>query len=106
MRFTFPGTQTTLKAHYAEGFKPPSFFALGDPISGNPDLVSETTKSTELGLEQGFWGDRASFGASLFKTQYKNLIDFDFATFRLVNRNRVNADGAEIGTEIKAAGSA
>lgn len=96
VRFTFPGTQTTLKAHYAEGFKPPSFFALGDPIAGNPDLVSETSKSTEIGFEQGFWGDRANFGASLFKTQYKNLIDFDFATFRLVNRNRVNADGAEL----------
>ena len=96
VRFTFPGTRTTLKAHYAEGFKPPSFFALGDPIAGNPDLVSETSKSTEIGLEQGFWGDRASFGAALFKTQYKNLIDFDFATFRLVNRNRVNADGAEL----------
>ncbi len=95
VRFTFPGTHTTLKAHYAEGFKPPSFFALGDPISGNPDLVSETNKSHEIGFEQGFWGDRASFGAALFKTEYKNLIDFDFATFQLVNRNRVNADGGE-----------
>ena len=96
VRFTFPGTKTTLKAHYAEGFKPPSFFALGDPIAGNPDLLSETSKSTEIGFEQGFFGDRASFGAALFKTKYKNLIDFDFATFRLVNRNRVNADGAEL----------
>ncbi len=96
VRFTVPGTQTTFKAHYAEGFKPPSFFALGDPISGNPDLISETSKSAQIGFEQGFWDARASFGASLFKTQYKNLIDFDFATFRLVNRNRVNADGGEL----------
>lgn len=96
VRFTFPGTMTTLKAHYAEGFKPPSFFALGDPISGNPDLLSETSKGVEIGFEQGFWANRANFGAALFKTKYKNLIDFDFATFRLVNRNRVNADGAEL----------
>ena len=101
MRFTFPGTKTTLKAHYAEGFKPPSFFALGDPIAGNPDLLSETSKSTEIGFEQEFWGDRASFNAALFKTKYKNLIDFDFATFRLVNRNRVNADGAELEFKVR-----
>ncbi len=101
VRFTFPGTKTTLKAHYAEGFKPPSFFALGDPIAGNPDLLSETSKSTEIGFEQEFWGDRASFNAALFKTKYKNLIDFDFATFRLVNRNRVNADGAELEFKVR-----
>jgi vitamin B12 transporter len=101
VRFTIPGTQTTLKAHYAEGFKPPSFFALGDPISGNPDLLSETSKSTEIGFEQGLWGDRASISAALFKTKYKNLIDFDFATFKLVNRNRVNADGAEVEFKVR-----
>ena len=96
VRFTFPDTKTTLKAHYARRLQTTEFFVLGDPISGNPKLPFRNHKSAEIGFEQGFWADRASFSAALFKTKYKNLIDFDFATFRLVNRNRVNADGAEL----------
>ena len=78
VRFTIPGTKTTLKAHYAEGFKPPSFFALGDPITGNPDLVSETSKSTEIGFEQGFWGDRANIRWFPVQNQIQKFNRFRF----------------------------
>ena len=39
-----PGTATTLKASYSEGFKPPSFFALGFPLGGNPALDPERSR--------------------------------------------------------------
>ncbi len=54
------GRQTTLKANLNEGFKPPSFFALGFPIGGNPDLKPERSKNVDLTLARrigaaGLW---------------------------------------------------
>ncbi len=95
-RYDFLDSGTTIKAHYAEGFRPPSFFALGEPNFGNPALVPETSKSAELAFEQSFLNDRYRIGLSAFKTQTENLIDFDFSTFKLVNRNKVDAKGLEL----------
>lgn len=94
-RYDIGESGTTIKAHYAEGFRPPSFFALGEPNFGNPALVPETSKSAELGVEQSLFNDHYRLGLSAFKTQTKNLIDFDFSTFKLVNRNKVDANGLE-----------
>jgi iron complex outermembrane receptor protein/vitamin B12 transporter len=98
VRYTFPNTDTTLKARYSEGFRPPSFYALGNPLVGNPKLVSETSKGGEVGVEQGLLADRARLSVTAFKTRYKNLVDFDptIPPFgQLVNRSTVDADGAE-----------
>ncbi len=102
VRYNFPASGTALKARYSEGFRPPSFFALASPIVGNPNLVSETSRSGELGVEQAL-GDSAQLGASVFKTRTKNLIDFD-STFgtgpigfgQIVNRNTVESKGIEL----------
>jgi outer membrane receptor protein involved in Fe transport len=101
IRVGIPGTETTLKARYAEGFRPPSFFALGDPIAGNPNLVSETSSGYEAGLEQIFWRGRAQLDVTAFTTRYKNLIDFDTTTFRLVNRATVDAQGVETSLRVQ-----
>ena len=44
-----PNGATTLKANYNEGFKPPSFFALGFPIGGNPDLRARAQQEHRAG---------------------------------------------------------
>lgn len=43
-------------ARVANGFKLPSFFALGNPLYGNPDLEPEQVRSVELGYDQTFEG--------------------------------------------------
>ena len=102
VRYTFP-TRTTLKAHYSEGFRPPSFFALANPLVGNPNLVSETSKGGEIGVEQTLWEDKLFVGVTGFTTDYKNLVDFDetpgtgpLGIGQLVNRSNVDADGVEV----------
>ena len=99
VRYDFVDTGTTLKAHYSEGFRPPSFFALGDPLVGNPALKSETSKGYEVGVEQLLAGGKARIGVNAFRTDYKNLIDFDTTIFQLVNRGQVEIDGAELDLE-------
>lgn len=106
VRYDFTQTGTAIKARYSEGFRPPSFFSLASPIVGNPNLVSETGKSVELGAEQSF-GASILGGASWFKTRTKNLIDFDpsvpgpVGAGQMVNRDTVDSEGVETFLRLK-----
>ena len=90
-----PNGATTLKAAYNEGFKPPSFFALGFPIGGNPDLKPETSKNLEFIASHLIDAAGSTAQVSIFRTDYKNLVDFDGATFTNVNRGTIVIKGIE-----------
>ena len=88
-----------VRAAAARSFKLPSLYALGSPqaIGGNPELRSETSNGVDVGLRyQRPSAHGLSAELSVFHVDYEDLIDFDFATFRLVNRSEVTADGAEL----------
>ena len=104
VRYQWPESGSAVKANYGEGFKPPSFFALGNPIAGNPKLLPEKSRNSEIGFEQSFLADRGMFNLSLFHNLFRNLIDF-VAVPRplLINRDQVIAKGLE--TEIRFAPS-
>ena len=89
-----PNGATTLKANYGKGFKPPSFFALGFPIGGNPALRPERSKYAELTLAHRF-AEASSIEVSVFHIDYKDLIDFDATTFSNINRGAVVVKGVE-----------
>ncbi len=93
--WNLPNGTTTLKANYSKGFKPPSFFALGFPIGGNPDLKAEESTNYELMLVQGFDNQAASLEISVFRTEYQNLVDFDGNTFTNINRGSIIISGIE-----------
>jgi outer membrane receptor protein involved in Fe transport len=90
------GDTTTLRASWGRGFKLPSFYALADPVVGNPRLASERSESGEIGVVQTFWRGDAFAELTLFRNEFDDLIDFDFATFSLVNRARVITRGVEL----------
>jgi outer membrane receptor protein involved in Fe transport len=85
----------TLFARVGEGYKLPSFYALAHPLIGNPGLRPERSRNVEAGAEQS-WGSGNFVRAALFSNVFRDLIDFDPATFTTVNRDRVRAAGAEI----------
>jgi vitamin B12 transporter len=78
----------------ANGFKLPGFFALGNPLYGNPRLAPERVRSLEIGFEREPVG-RIGYGVSLFRNAYEDLIDFDFETFSLINRASVDIEGVQ-----------
>jgi vitamin B12 transporter len=78
----------------ANGFKLPSFFALGNPLYGNPDLAPEQVESLEIGYAHQAT-ERIGYGVSLFENRYEDLIDFDFETFTSVNRASVDVEGIQ-----------
>jgi iron complex outermembrane receptor protein/vitamin B12 transporter len=93
--WTLPHSATTLKASYSEGFKPPSFFALGFPIGANPDLKPETSSNVEFTLVQRIGDSGSSAQVGLFHTDYLDLVDFDSTTFTYVNRGKIVVTGIE-----------
>ncbi len=90
-----PGGATTLKANFNEGFKAPSFFALGFPIGGNPGLKPERSRNAELALARRIDGAGSVLGFSVFRTRYEDLVDFDSETFTNINRGTIVVQGIE-----------
>ncbi|WP_420137941.1 TonB-dependent receptor plug domain-containing protein [Sphingomonas sp.] len=83
-----------LSGRVGQGYKLPSFYALSHPLVGNPILRPERSVSKEAAIEQPL--RQGSLRAAYFNNRYRDLIDFDAATFGLVNRDRVRARGFEV----------
>ena len=83
-------------ANAGQGFKLPSFLALGHPLVGNPNLKPELATTRDTGLEWSANNTSVSF--TVFRNTYVDLIDFDSELFTNVNRAHVDTRGAE--TEI------
>lgn len=91
---------TTFSANWGEGFKLPSFFALGNPIVGNENLRPETSDSFDFKVGQLLFNDSFSIAATAFYNRFSNLIDFDEGPPpRLINLDEVVTKGFEF--EIK-----
>lgn len=86
--------QLTLRANVGDGYKLPSFFALGHPLVGNQDLKPERVQSWDVGIE---WRPSVQLSTSLvyFNNAYRDPIDFDSALFTNVNRERIDTSGLE-----------
>ena len=92
---------TELRANWGQGFKAPSFFALGFPLVGNPDLNSETATSIDASIRREFASLPGAFEFGLFHYDYDDLIDFDPEQFTNVNRDNVVSKGAEAAFEVR-----
>ena len=85
----------TVAANWGESYKLPSFFALGHALVGNPDLKPEQGESWDAGMAwQAMQSLRLS--ATWFDHDFEDLVDFDDATFRNVNRKHVQTSGVEL----------
>ena len=87
----------TVAGAWGKAFKLPSFYALGHPLVGNPDLVPERGESYELELSQEMLDGAGRLSATWFDSEFRNAIDFDSGPPpMLVNRNRVDTEGFEL----------
>jgi vitamin B12 transporter len=81
-------------ASWGNGFKLPSFYALGHALVGNSALLPETSRTLEVGISSKT--THSQVDASVFRSRYRNLINFDPLAFRLVNEDSVAMTGAEL----------
>ncbi len=87
-------TRTKFRASYGTGFKAPNSYQLFASF-GNPDLMPEKSRGWEAGFDQQILTNRLSVGATCFRTDYDDLIDFDLSTFTYGNIAKARTDGAE-----------
>jgi outer membrane receptor protein involved in Fe transport len=97
------GRDTALRANAGTGFKQPSFYAVANPLVGNPALKPERSQTIDLGVERQLSAVHGTIGFGGFSSRYRDGIDFDPGPpARLVNRNAIRSDGAEISWRVEA----
>lgn len=95
-QYRVESTRTTVRVNWGEGFKLPSFFALANPIVGNPRLGPETSESLEVGVLQTV-ARGVEVGVTAFRSRFFDLVDLaEGPPPRLVNRSEVTARGVEL----------
>jgi outer membrane cobalamin receptor len=102
-----PGVPAKLRASWARAFKAPSFYALGDPLVGNPTLEPERTRGFDVGMEDIGFPARVPVSLSLtyFRNTFEDLIDFSPALFGLVNRSEARTQGVEATVDVDVSSS-
>ncbi len=80
-----------VRVAFGEAFRAPAVGELYFPFAGNPDLEAERSRSFEAGYDHG-----AGLSATLFQSDYDNLIVFDSATFIFQNVGAASARGLEV----------
>jgi outer membrane cobalamin receptor len=102
-RYRIGASDTFLRGSLSRAFKLPSFFVLGSPpaLGGNPDLVPETSRGLDFGIEHRSPSGNFDLSAGAFFNEFENLIDFDFDLFTHVNRSQVDTRGIEIGAGLR-----
>jgi len=89
---------TKWRVAYGQGFRAPSIGELYYPFSGNRNLQAEHSHSVEAGFDAPM-GANGLFSATLFRSRYVNLINFDNATYAFANIGAAKSDGVEIGLQ-------
>ena len=69
-------------------------------FGGNPDLQPETSSNARVGLRYSA-GTRHRFDVELYRNDLDDLIEFDLATFTLVNVDEAEIRGAQLGYEYR-----
>jgi len=98
-------TGTRVEVSWGQGYKLPSFYALGNPIVGDPTLRPEAATNLEFGLSQPLPA-RSLLKLDWYDTRYTDLIDFVSGPVpKLVNRSQVVVQGAEASIQTRPAAS-
>ena len=98
-------TGTKLKATVGTGFKAPSLYQLYAPATswgpvGNSGLKPERSLGWDAGFEQTFGEWAVALGLVYFRTDFQNLVDFDFGR-GYVNVGRARTRGIEVSAEAR-----
>jgi vitamin B12 transporter len=80
-----------IRAAFGEAFRAPAIGELYFPFAGNPALEAERSRSYEVGYDHG-----SGLSATLFHSDYEDLIVFDSATFIFQNVGAAEAQGLEL----------
>ncbi len=93
-------TGTKIKGTYGTGFKAPTLYQLYAPATlwgpiGNKDLKPEKSKGWDFGVEQNLLKNKVILGATYFRNDFKDLIQFDMGQ-GYINIAKAKTEGIEL----------
>lgn len=94
-RYLPPGTGREFHGSLGTGFRAPAL-AENFFTGGNPALLPETSRGWDIGLQQSFLEGVIILDATVFRNDFKNLIDYDFITNSLQNIGQARTTGVEV----------
>jgi vitamin B12 transporter len=107
-------TGTKLHGSVGQGIKNPTFnenfdaswydIGFGATFTyGDPDLDPERVLAADVGVEQHLFDDRLVLGATLFRNEFEDFINFEFGlpNSTYVNAGKARAQGAEFDVLVK-----
>jgi vitamin B12 transporter len=83
---------------WTEGFRVPTLNDLFFPGFSNPNLQPEESDNYEVGVDQSLWNGLLDWSATVFRTNYKNLIQFVGSA--PINVSKARVDGVEFETRL------
>jgi vitamin B12 transporter len=93
-RYNLKETGTSFRGSYGLGFKAPTLYQLFSEF-GNPALQPEKSRGWDAGIEQEILKGVLDAGATYFSNDFRNFIDFDFASMKYENIGKARANGVE-----------
>ena len=98
--YLFESTGTKVKATYGSGFKAPSLFQLYSSY-GDENLDPEKSIGWDAGVEQNIWGKRVTVCATYFRNDFRDLIEYNYLTYKYGNVSDADAQGVELLATVK-----
>ena len=90
-----PESDSKVHASIGNAFRAPSFFEFFS-ASGNPNLTPEKNLAYDAGIDQHFWNNRILLGATVFRNNFKDLVDFSLTTNKFSNLKTAESRGLEL----------
>lgn len=94
--YRVPTLATRIHAAYGTAFSAPNPQDIAPVFFGNPEVGPERTQGYEAGLQQPFWDERLTVGATYFRNRSSNQIVFNSSTFLLENIGLATSEGWEV----------
>ncbi len=90
------GHSAQWRINIGNAFKAPSFYALSNPLVGNPDLRPETSRTYEAGYRHFLGSNGSYFDLTVFTSRSRDQVEFvSGPPPRMENLDHVKADGFE-----------
>jgi len=95
--FVIPETSSRLHGSFGTGFKNPTIgdtsSVFGTTFLGNANLIPETSRSWDAGIEQSFFNERVTFDATYFQERLEDEISTNFLAPTFTTAETVNLAG-------------
>ena len=75
--YVFKESDFLIRGTNSTAFRAPTLNDLYYPFMGNPDLLPETSENREYGIEKGFYDGRLRIGATRFKQNFEDMIEYN-----------------------------